>query len=88
MAYRATNAGVLAGLGGTPSPPLQKIFFADFRGTPTLRGKTHQTVFDRFLCECSFTPQVFENAEKLLMLQRKVRGWFDSDIGMKLTLRG
>ena len=38
MAYRTINAGVVVGLGGTPSPPLRNMLLADFWGTPTLRG--------------------------------------------------
>ena len=80
----------MGGLGGegTPSPHCKKCFWRIFGGLPLCGEKPTKQYLTRFLCECSFTPQVFENAEKLLMLQRKVKGWFESDIGMKLILRG
>ena len=66
--------------GGYPLPPLQKMFLADFWGTPTLRGKTHQTVFDPFPVWMFFySPGVWERwkiADAPKKSERVVWEWY------------
>ena len=59
---------------------MQKMFLADFWGTPTLRGKTHQTVFDPFPVWMFFySPGVWERwktADAPKKSERVVWEWY------------